>query len=80
MSRCEQRQFIWSDWCYRSVKPVDREGGSVGSDEPPRLYPMVRLKSSENYYTGYFRLHKSLLLVQKTSVIRLVACTVRDRE
>ena len=33
-------------------KPVDR-GGSVGSDEPPRLHN-GRLKSSENYYTGYF--------------------------
>ena len=42
-------------------KPVDR-GGSVGSDEPPRL-PNGPLEVFKNYYTGYFWLHKLLLLV-----------------
>ena len=36
----------------RSTKPVDR-GGSVGSDEPPRL-PNGPLEVFKNYYTGYF--------------------------
>ena len=43
------------------LKPVDR-GGSVGSDEPPRL-PNGPLEVFKNYYTGYFWLHKLLLLV-----------------
>ena len=34
------------------TKPVDR-GGSVGSDEPPRL-PNGPLEVFKNYYTGYF--------------------------
>ena len=57
--RIKASQMLQSNVCaFRSIadfnsnKPVDR-GGSVGSDEPPRL-PNDPLEVFKNYYTGYF--------------------------
>ena len=44
------KKTAWGGW---KVYQARRQGGSVGSDEPPRL-PNGPLEVFKNYYTGYF--------------------------